>query len=85
MQLVVLMLGTFLEQIAIMLFTFQMALTTPPFGLLLFVMKGVAPEGITMHDIYLAGLPFPVCDGIAMAMVIAFPQTVSWLQNLVYT
>ena len=110
MQLVVLMLGTFLEQIAIMLITLpifmpivstlgfdpiwfgilmlinlQMALTTPPFGLLLFVMKGVAPEGATMREIYLAGLPFLVCDAIAMAMVFAFPQTVSWLQDLVYT
>jgi len=34
---------------------------SPPFGLLLFVMKGVAPPGTTMRDIYLAGAPFIAC------------------------
>ena len=30
----------------------QLGLLTPPFGLLLFTMKGVAPPGITMNQIY---------------------------------
>ena len=29
----------------------QIGLLTPPFGLLLFTMKGVAPPGITMNDL----------------------------------
>ena len=32
----------------------QLGLLTPPFGLLLFTMKGVAPPGITMQQIYAA-------------------------------
>ena len=42
----------------IMLLALEMGYTMPPFGLLLFVMKGVAPPGTTMRDIYLAGMPF---------------------------
>jgi len=66
----------------IMLINMEMATTTPPFGLVLFVMKGVAPEGTTMEDIYRAGLPFLICDAIAMAMVMAFPWLALYLPGL---
>lgn len=56
-----------------MLINMEMATTTPPFGLVLFVMKGVAPPDTTMGDIYKAGLPFLVCDAIAIALVMVFP------------
>jgi tripartite ATP-independent transporter DctM subunit len=106
-QLVILALGTFMEQIAIMLITLpilipivktlgfdpiwfgvmmlinlEMAMTTPPFGLLLFVMKGVSSKETTMRDIYFAGLPFLICDAIAMAVVLIFPVTVTWFSYL---
>src|SRR5678815_4156012 len=45
----------------IMLLALEVGYTTPPFGLLLFVMKGVAPPGTSMKDIYLAGMPFIAC------------------------
>ena len=35
----------------------QLGLLTPPFGLLLFTMKGVAPPSITMQQIYAASMP----------------------------
>ena len=38
----------------------QLGLLTPPFGLLLFTMKGVAPPGITMQQIYAASVPYIV-------------------------
>jgi TRAP-type mannitol/chloroaromatic compound transport system permease large subunit len=37
----------------IMLLALEISFTTPPFGLLLFVMKGVAPPDTTMRDIYI--------------------------------
>jgi tripartite ATP-independent transporter DctM subunit len=52
--------------------------TSPPFGAGLFVMKGVAPKGTTMNDIYLAAVPFLICDVIAILIVLAFPVIVSW-------
>ncbi len=36
----------------------QLGLLTPPFGLLLFTMKGVAPPPITMQQIYAASVPY---------------------------
>jgi len=67
---------------AIMLINMEMATTTPPFGLVLFVMKGVAPPGTSMTDIYKAGLPFLVCDAIAMGLIMAFPTLALYLPSL---
>jgi tripartite ATP-independent transporter DctM subunit len=66
----------------IMLINMEMATTTPPFGLVLFVMKGVAPSDTTMGDIYKAGLPFLVCDAIVMALIMIFPMLALYLPNL---
>lgn len=67
---------------AIMLLNMQMASTSPPFGLGLFVMKGVAPKGTTMMDIYKSALPFLGCDSIVMMLMIFFPPIVLWLPGL---
>jgi tripartite ATP-independent transporter DctM subunit len=63
----------------IMLLALEVGYTTPPFGLLLFVLKGVAPPGTTMRDIYLAGLPFIACVLLLIAVIIAFPPIATWL------
>lgn len=65
----------------IMLLNMEMATTTPPFGLSLFVMKGVASPDTTMKDIYLAGLPFLGCDLIAMLIIMLFPSIALWLPS----
>jgi TRAP-type C4-dicarboxylate transport system permease large subunit len=66
----------------IMLLALEIGYTTPPFGLLLFVMKGVAPPGTTMRDIYLAALPFMSCIIILIGLIIAFPPLATWLPQL---
>jgi len=106
MQILLLILGTFMEPLSIMMLTLpiylpivealnfpiiwfgaimllnmQMASTSPPFGLQLFVMKGVAPKGTTMIDIYKSGLPFLGCDFVAMVAMLAFPPIVLWLPS----
>jgi TRAP-type mannitol/chloroaromatic compound transport system permease large subunit len=65
-----------------MLICLEIGLTTPPFGMLCFVMKGVAPKGTTMKDIYLAAIPFILCDIIALFLLITFPVLVTFLPNL---
>ena len=67
---------------AIMLLNMQMASTSPPFGLQLFVMKGVAPVGTRMMDIYKSALPFLGCDSVVMLSMIVFPPIVLWLPGL---
>jgi tripartite ATP-independent transporter DctM subunit len=66
----------------IMLINFETGFITPPFGMLLFVMKGVAPD-LAIKEIISAGLPFVVIEMIAMAMMIAWPQLVLWLPGLI--
>ena len=51
---------------------------SPPFGLVLFVMKTVAPPEITMRDIYRAAIPYCVLDLIGVALVFAFPILATW-------
>ncbi len=61
------------------LLNLEMGQTSPPFGMSLFVMKGVAPKGTTIGDCYRAALPFLGCDLIAMVLIIAFPAIALWL------
>jgi TRAP-type C4-dicarboxylate transport system permease large subunit len=95
---VVLILGCFMETVAIMMITIpiympvihafgyntvwfgilmlialETGLITPPFGVTLFVMKGVAPPEITMGDIWRAVTPYVVVDILCIALVLALP------------
>jgi tripartite ATP-independent transporter DctM subunit len=66
----------------IMLLALEISFTTPPFGLLLFVMKGVAPKGTTFAEICLAAVPFMACAMIMVALIIIFPGIATWLPFL---
>jgi len=66
----------------IVLLGLEIGFTTPPFGLLLFVMKGVSPPETTMREIYLAALPFIGCALLLVGLMIAFPQLALWLPGL---
>lgn len=66
----------------IVLLSLEISFTTPPFGLLLFVMKGVAPPGTTMRDIYLAAIPFILCSLLVVALLVVFPPLALWLPGL---
>jgi tripartite ATP-independent transporter DctM subunit len=66
----------------LMLLNMEMAPITPPFGLELFVMKGVAPPGVTMGDIYRAAMPFIFLDMIVLVFMLVFPDALLWLPTL---
>jgi TRAP-type C4-dicarboxylate transport system permease large subunit len=63
----------------------QLGLLTPPFGLLLFTMKGVAPPGITMNDVFLAALPYVYFGLAVLALVFLWPSLATWLPSLIGT
>lgn len=67
---------------AIMLLNLEMATISPPFGLSLFVMKGVAPSHVTMSDIYRAVIPFLLVNILIMVLMIAFPSIILWLPGV---
>ena len=66
----------------IVLLALEISFTTPPFGLLLFVMKGVSAPGTTMRDIYISALPFIACSMLLVALLIIFPSIATWLPSL---
>ncbi|MFT6774828.1 MAG: tripartite ATP-independent transporter DctM subunit [Paracoccaceae bacterium] len=63
----------------IMLLALEISFTTPPFGLLLFVMKGVAPPETTMREIYMSAFPYMFCSLALVALLIMFPPLALWL------
>ena len=67
---------------AIMLLNMELATLSPPFGLALFVMKGIAAPDVTMGDIYRAALPYVGLNLLVMAVMIIFPAVVLWLPSL---
>ncbi len=66
----------------VMLLALEISFTTPPFGLLLFVMKGVAPPDTTMREIYLSAFPFMGCSLLLVGLLVLFPKIALWLPSL---
>jgi tripartite ATP-independent transporter DctM subunit len=69
---------------AMYLVAIETGATSPPFGAALFVMKGVAPKGTTMGDIYGAAVPFVICDFIAILLLFFIPEIVTYPVDLMF-
>jgi tripartite ATP-independent transporter DctM subunit len=107
MLIVVLILGCFMETVAIMMITIpiympvvnafhfnpiwfgvlmlialETGLITPPFGVTLFVMKGVAPPEITMSDIWRAVTPYVIVDILCIVLVLVMPVLATVIPSL---
>jgi len=67
----------------IVLLAMEMSLSTPPFGLLLFLMQGVAPRGTTLGQIAMAAAPYLVCDLLLMILLILMPALALFLPGLI--
>lgn len=61
--------------------TCQIAYMTPPFGYNLFLMKAMAPEDISLMDIYTSIIPFVIIMCIGLGLIMAFPDIALWLPN----
>ncbi|MFM9879511.1 MAG: TRAP transporter large permease subunit [Burkholderiaceae bacterium] len=61
----------------------QSSFLTPPFGWALFYLKGVAPPGVTIKDIYKGVLPFIILQGITLVLVFSYPQISLWLPKAI--
>ena len=63
------------------LLALEMSQTTPPFGLLLYVMKGVAPFDVTIGQVIRSALPFILIELAVLALLIAIPEVATWLPS----
>ncbi|MHB8764072.1 MAG: TRAP transporter large permease [Deferrisomatales bacterium] len=66
----------------LMLIVMEVSFTTPPFGLILYVMKGVAPGHITMRQVYAAAGPFICLELVVLLVLFLFPLTATWLPSV---
>lgn len=64
--------------------TCQIAYMTPPFGYNLFLMRAMAPNDVTLSDIYRSIVPFVGVMILGLAIVMAFPQIALWLPETLY-
>ncbi len=67
----------------LMLMILEISLATPPFGLLLFVAKGAAPDDTTMQQIMVSVAPFIAMAMLVVAILIVFPGLTLVLPNLI--
>ena len=62
----------------------QTGYLTPPFGTMLFMMRGIAPKGVTMSDIYRSVVPFVITQLVCLTLCIIFPSLVTWLPKVLF-
>ncbi len=67
----------------LMLICMEIGFITPPFGLLVFVMRGVAPSDISLGQIYRAAAPFLGLQLLILALLIQRPELATWLPGLI--
>ena len=60
----------------------EIGLITPPVGLNLYVINGIAPE-ISLRTILVGSLPFVACMVIAILLLCLFPELATWLPDVV--
>lgn len=66
----------------IYLICMQLGLLTPPFGMLLFTMRGVAPKEIPTSEIFAAVTPYVIMGCVMVALVLLFPGIATVLPAL---
>jgi len=65
----------------IVLMALEMSATTPPFGLLLFIMLGMV-RGTTLFEVAAAAIPFLFCDLILIIILVIAPGLALYLPSL---
>lgn len=60
----------------------EIAAVTPPVGLNVYALKGVAGKSVPIEEIFVGIWPFVICDIIVLVLLIIFPQISLWLPSL---
>ncbi|WP_370519862.1 TRAP transporter large permease subunit [Bordetella sp. 15P40C-2] len=104
---VFLILGMFIEAIAIMVMTMpvmypvligvgydpiwlgiisvklaEISLCTPPVGLNVYVVRSASPVPLSLENVFAGVTPFVVMDFLVLALLVAFPEIVTFLPNM---
>ncbi len=57
----------------------EAGLLTPPFGLLVYVVKGAVPESVSLSEVFRGSVPYWIIILIAGILILMFPALVTWL------
>ncbi len=60
----------------------QLGLLTPPFGMLLFTMRSVAPKSIPTSEIFAAVTPYVLMGVLMIGLVLLMPPLATWLPSV---
>jgi len=63
----------------LILIMIQTSYLTPPMAPAIFYLRGVAPDEITLRQMYAGVIPFILIQIVTLLIVIAFPETTTWL------
>jgi tripartite ATP-independent transporter DctM subunit len=66
---------------ALMIVNIQIAYLTPPFGFVLFWLRGALPRDVSMGDIYGSVGPFVALQILGLVLIFLFPGIAVWLPN----
>ena len=58
----------------------ELGLITPPIGMNVFIIKGMAPE-VPLGAIYKGVLPFVIAQLLLIALIVAWPDLATWLPS----
>lgn len=64
--------------------TCQIAYISPPFGYNLFLMRAMAPDHVTLGDIYRSIIPIAGLMLLTLIIIMVFPEIALWLPHQVY-
>ncbi|MCB1339967.1 MAG: TRAP transporter large permease subunit, partial [Pseudooceanicola sp.] len=65
-----------------LLLAYEVGFTTPPFGLLLYIMLGVAPKGTTLKTVALSAAPYVGLTLVLIVIIALLPPIALWLPSL---
>lgn len=57
----------------------EAGLLTPPFGLLVYVVKGAVPEEVSLGEVFRGSVPYWILILVAGILILLFPGLVTWL------
>jgi tripartite ATP-independent transporter DctM subunit len=69
---------------ALFIVNMEMAFITPPYGVNLFYIKGIAPQEVSTADIYSSAFVFVAVQATALILILLFPDLALWLPNLLF-
>ncbi|MEP3675216.1 TRAP transporter large permease subunit [Sulfitobacter sp.] len=68
----------------VFLVTLQTSYLTPPMAPSIFYLRSIAPDSMTLKQMYVGVIPFIICQIIVLALILTFPGLATWLPGVFY-